>query len=81
MGEVLGGSRGPVELGAWGAAPAAAAAKTQKQDRDADGSQVKPGLWGKVAVKMKCTQTKTTVFFSCNMSVLNTTCLFDHNFL
>lgn len=35
MGEVLGGSRRPVELGAWGAAPAAAV--RQRQERDADG--------------------------------------------
>jgi len=38
VGKVQGGSRGPVELGAWGAAPAAAV-KIEKQEKGARLSQ------------------------------------------
>lgn len=33
VGEVQGGSRGPVGLGAWGAAPAAAVKREKKRER------------------------------------------------
>lgn len=47
MGEVQRGSRGPVGLGAWGAAPAAAAkegkGKRKEKEKDGEMGQVKSG--------------------------------------